>query len=448
MKTSSSETSRQVVHITMGGFALLLRYLTWPQAAVMATAALVFNLVVLPRVGGRALYRPVEIARGYPPGILLYPLAVLLLVLVFPARPDIVAAAWGILACGDGFATLAGRRIASAPLAWNPEKTVAGTIAFAAAGGVASVLLAHWTAPAVVPQPDPRFLLWAPLAAAIVAALVETIPVRLDDNISVPAAAAAVLWTSSLVTRDAWAAAADGVARSLAAALVLNAVTAWIGWRVRTVTAPGAVTGATIGAIVFACAGWRGWLLLFAAFLAAAATSRLGLARKALAGIAEARGGRRSVGNAMANTGVAALAAVLAVATPYRELALVALAAALVAGASDTVASEIGKAWGRRTVLVTSVSRVPPGTSGAVSLEGTAAGLAAAMLLAGLALATGLLAARAVPVIVAAVTFSSFLESALGATLEAPGILNNDLLNFINTASAAGLAVVLVRILS
>jgi uncharacterized membrane protein len=29
------------------------------------------------------------------------------------------------------------------------------------------------------------------------------------------------------------------------------------------------------------------------------------------------------------------------------------------------------------------------------------------------------------------------LESWLGATLEAPGILNNDMLNFINTAGAA-----------
>jgi len=34
-------------------------------------------------------------------------------------------------------------------------------------------------------------------------------------------------------------------------------------------------------------------------------------------------------------------------------------------------------------------------------------------------------------------TAGSLLESWLGATLEAPGILNNDMLNFINTAAAA-----------
>ena len=42
---------------------------------------------------------------------------------------------------------------------------------------------------------------------------------------------------------------------------------------------------------------------------------------------------------------------------------------------SDTVASEIGKAWGRRTWLVPTLRRVPPGTSGAISAQGTAAGL-------------------------------------------------------------------------
>ena len=51
--------------------------------------------------------------------------------------------------------------------------------------------------------------------------------------------------------------------------------------------------------------------------------------------------------------------------------------------------------------------------------------------------------AAAVLIVVVAATFAAFLESALGATLEAPGILNNDLLNFVNTACAAAVAAVL-----
>ena len=120
-------------------------------------------------------------------------------------------------------------------------------------------------------------------------------------------------------------------------------------------------------------------------------TSRLGLRRKTLLGIAEERGGRRGAGNAFANTGVAAIAAVLSALTYATGPALAAFVAALAAGGSDTAASEIGKAWGRRTYLVPTFRRVPPGTSGAVSLEGTAAGLIGAFALGGLGVAFGLI---------------------------------------------------------
>ena len=61
-----SETARQIVHMSMGVFALLLRALTWWQAALCALAALAFNAVVLPRLGGRTIVRPVDAARATP----------------------------------------------------------------------------------------------------------------------------------------------------------------------------------------------------------------------------------------------------------------------------------------------------------------------------------------------------------------------------------------------
>ncbi len=109
--TPHAERARQWVHVGSGVFALLLRVLTWWQAAAVAAFALLFNLLVLPRIGGRRLYRPIDEARGFPLGILLYPLSVLLLIIVFPSRPDIAAAGWGILALGDGAATLVGQAI-------------------------------------------------------------------------------------------------------------------------------------------------------------------------------------------------------------------------------------------------------------------------------------------------------------------------------------------------
>jgi uncharacterized protein (TIGR00297 family) len=459
-----SENARQWVHIGSGAFAILLRWLTWWQAAILALVALVFNVLLLPRIGGRRLYRPSDVARGFPPGILFYPLSVLLLILTFPSRLDIIAAAWAILAVGDGMATLVGHaattinpataehaeHIDSAssalirrPIPWNRDKSIAGTTAFIVFGGLAGVALAWWVRPAVTPPPPLAFALVAPLAGAVAAALVESIPSRLDDNLSVPAAAAAVLWAASLIDAESFAASRAAAIAALPMAIAINAGTAILGYLAKSVSVSGALAGAIVGTIIYIGGGAGAWALLFAAFLAATVTSRMGLKRKVVLGIAEERGGRRGAGNAIANCGVAAIAAIVALTTPYRSQALLALVAALTAGGSDTVASEIGKAWGKSTFLVTNLARVKPGTPGAMSLEGTTAGVVAASALALVGVGLGQITASMVLAVVIGATAGALVESALGATLEGPGILNNDMLNFVNTAVASAVALVI-----
>lgn len=436
-----SESIRQAAHIAFGAAALLLPYLHWYQAVILAAAAVIFNIRVLKWLTRRRVHRPAELEQALPAGLVLYPTSVLFLLLMFPLRPDIVAAAWGILAVGDGTATIVGRRYGAAKWTWNPSKSVAGTAALAVAGGAAGAFLAWWCREAVVPPPYIWFSIAAPFAAAIAAAAVETVPIRLDDNVSVPVAAAAVMWAASFVSADLARAAAGPLAVSLAIALPLNGAVAVIGYFARTVSVSGAVAGAVLGTTIFTCAGWRGWIVLLAAFGLAAATSRLGLQRKTLLGIAQEDEGRRGAGNAIANTGVAAVAAILAVVSYAHGPSLLAFAAALTAGASDTVASEIGKAWGRMTWALLPPRRVLPGTPGAVSLEGTAAGLVAAAGLAALAAALGLVPANALAPIVIGATAGAFVESLLAATFEPAGILNNDALNLVNTAVAAFIAV-------
>jgi uncharacterized protein (TIGR00297 family) len=186
-----------------------------------------------------------------------------------------------------------------------------------------------------------------------------------------------------------------------------------------------------------------GWVLLFTCFFVATASSRLGLKRKTVLGIAEDRGGRRGPGNAIANTGLAAFAAVVAALSQHREGALLAMVAALVAGSSDTVASEVGKAWGQRTFLFPSLRPVRPGTSGGVSMEGTAAGIVAALALSSAGVTLGLIGGNALWYATLGATAGALVESWLGATLETDGILNNDILNFLNTGVAAACALAL-----
>jgi uncharacterized protein (TIGR00297 family) len=462
---AKAETKRQLLHISMGGFALLLRWLPWAGALALAATALAFNLFVLPRVA-HAIYRPGDRARTAH-GIVFYPLAVLILIACFPGRPDIAAGAWGILAAGDGVATLAGRAIGGGRWPWNPDKTVAGTLFFFVAGTCAGWGLVWWCYPSNDPAVPGMFAVLVPPIAALAAALVETIPVKLDDNLSVAATAGAAMWLGALVcTRYAKALDYGFLPLSeggtytgfqsfsevsvslavLAEAFATNVAVAAAGYAARTVSVAGAICGAIIGITIFVSLGWQGWSLLLITFIAASVASRTGVARKRALGIAEAREGRRGPGNAIANTGVAAIAGILAGLDVHPHAAQLAFVVALAAGGSDTIASEIGKAYGRRTVSITTFRPVPPGTSGAMSLEGTVAGVFGAAFLGAIAIGLHLLAGSSLLLVVVAATIGALVESALGATLEEPGILNNDLLNFINTAAAAGVALLLARV--
>jgi uncharacterized membrane protein len=82
-----------------------------------------------------------------------------------------------------------------------------------------------------------------------------------------------------------------------------------------------------------------------------------------------------------------------------------------------------------------------------LSLEGTLAGLAGAAVLAAVGASLGLITWLLALVVVAAATAGSLVESMLGASLEDRGIVNNDVLNFINTAAAAYVAIQLLLLL-
>ena len=113
------EARRKIVHIAMGGFALLLRYLKWWQAALLALSRR--SLQPLRPAAGRRhrLYRHGERRGSCRSGIVLYPTRRAAARPVLPARLDIVAAAWAILAAGDGMATLVGRALGGGAVPWN-----------------------------------------------------------------------------------------------------------------------------------------------------------------------------------------------------------------------------------------------------------------------------------------------------------------------------------------
>ena len=233
-------------------------------------------------------------------------------------------------------------------------------------------------------------------------------------------------------------------------ALALNAALIAAAQRAPLLTPAGWVHAGLLGTLLWGSLGPRGWLAVVAYLALGSLVTRLGFARKQAAGLAEGRGGRRGPenvwGSALVGCGLALLTTRLpAAAGPL----LLAFAASFAAKLADTFGSEIGKRWGRHTVLITSLRPVAPGTEGAISLEGTAASLAGSAVMAAVMLALGLIRGPWAWLLVSALgLLATLLESLLGATLQSRWRwLSNEVVNGLQTLVAALLALMLEPLL-
>jgi uncharacterized protein (TIGR00297 family) len=334
-------------------------------------------------------------------------------------------------------ATLAGKSVPIARIAWNRDKSWGGLLAFVVAGTAGGLAVSYWLG---APMP------WTIVLTAIVSAVVESLPLRVDDNLTVPFAAAVTLVVAGIEPVAPYAAWPDTIPW-----LVVNAVLALVGYFTRSVNFSGALGGWFLGAIIILGAGWPLYVALLAFFVIGTACTKLGYRKKAAAGLAQEGGGRRGFSHAFSNAGVAAICAIavsrLARTADGAELLPLFMGiASLATAAADTTASEIGQLLGRRAFLPLTLRRVPVGTEGAVSVEGTLAGLLAGFVVAVAGMAAvdrmyGELAAfewRIVALITASAFLGSYLESIAGSwnrKQERP--IPNGVLNFFNTATGA-----------
>ena len=430
----TSEVLRKFLHIGMGFGALLLLRIPWRYAALIGVAGIIGNWLLLHRIVGRRVSRD---ERGWDVGIILYPFAVTVLIVVFNWHLEIAAVAWVLLAFGDGFSTIIGKRLPLAPLPWNRAKSWGGFVAFILFGGASAFAIARlFGAPHDV----------AIAAAVLVSAIVESLPLGIDDNVTVPFVAAGVL-AAMAIKPIVFLAGPPPIAWTW---LAINAVLAIAGYALRTVDISGALAGWILGCAIILGGGPPMYAALLTFFIIGTLATKFGYAHKTREGLAQEQGGRRGAAHAFSNAGVAAICAVAC----WRGLGLVPLfmgIAALATAAADTTASEIGQLFGKRAFLPLSFRRVERGTEGAISIEGTLAGIIAGCIVAiagtavtahhfrpGFIGSVSIYRSNVIIVLTACAFFGMYLESILGSWNRRHGSpIANGTLNFANTMFGA-----------
>jgi uncharacterized protein (TIGR00297 family) len=180
-------------------------------------------------------------------------------------------------------------------------------------------------------------------------------------------------------------------------------------WR-RALTLDGALAAAVVGCVVFARGGVPAAGALLAFFTSSSALSRLGERRKQHAPLAQAKGARRDAWQVVANGGVATLCIAMGRPMPF--------VGAMAAAGADTWATELGLLANGSPRLITTLRRVPAGTSGGITPEGVAASLGGGLIV---GTAFRMLGGhrKAVRTAALAGVSASLADSLLGATLQA-----------------------------
>jgi uncharacterized protein (TIGR00297 family) len=174
--------------------------------------------------------------------------------------------------------------------------------------------------------------------------------------------------------------------------------------------------GAALIGTISVAAGLSWGALLLSMFISASLLSELGERRKAeRVGQIVEKGNERDLGQVLANGGVYAGAA-LGSLVSSSPMWFVIGAGALAASAADTWATEIGTLVAADPISIISGKRVEPGTSGGISLAGTAAGVVGALFIGG----ATVLANWPVPFVAVAIggVAGALADSLLGATVQ------------------------------
>ncbi len=279
---------------------------------------------------------------------------------------------------------------------------------------------------------------------SVTGALFESIPSRVDDNIS-------ILFGSSMVM---WLFASFGYTvppAHMFFALLFSLLLGYLAYRARIADISALLGASILGVLIIVFADIFWFLLLLTFFILGGGFTKYKYAYKASIGIAEAKGGMRSYENVFSNSMAALVLAIAHGIYPqYSELIMYSYLGTVATATGDTLASEIGTTSKERPRMITNFKPAKPGRDGAVTILGELACIFGSLVIAVLAILFGRVENIYLGLLVT--TLGGFIgtniDSLLGATLQNRGILSNSGVNFYATFAGAVVSGLLFLLLS
>ena len=177
-----AEFRRRLIHMAPGLFIIGLPLVPYHRHwLLILSGALVISVV---RLTLAVRYRRFFTRRGdesWSRAVLGYFLPIVGALIVFPHRPELGLLTLEIIAVGDGSATLGGMILGGRRLPWNDRKTVAGLLCFVLFGWLTATFL-YWGEASDVSLATCSLICGT---AAICAGMVESLPIRSNDNFRV-----------------------------------------------------------------------------------------------------------------------------------------------------------------------------------------------------------------------------------------------------------------------
>lgn len=199
---------------------------------------------------------------------------------------------------------------------------------------------------------------------AVTGSLFESIPSKIDKNISVPLGSGMTMWIFEEFRY--WV-----PPEEMVVALAFSFFLGVLAYRAKIADVSALLSAALLGVLIIVFSDLSWFLLLLTFFILGGGFTRYKYAYKESIGIAQAKNGIRSYENVFSNSTAALVLAVAYGVFPEHSLPITYAYMGTVATATgDTLASEIGTTAKGRPRMITTLKPSEPGADGAVSLLG------------------------------------------------------------------------------